>query len=69
MAKRKWTDAEIEEFRKEHGSVFYFNKEDSNIFVPKAYGFGRTLNWANPAAWIIALAVIVLISWAVTRGR
>ena len=65
MGKRKWTNAEIEEYRKEHGVGFYFNPEDSNLLVPKCYGFGRTLNWANPVAWIIALAIVGFIVWTV----
>jgi uncharacterized membrane protein len=48
MSKRKWSAEEIAAWRKEHGMVFYFNKEDSNFMVPKAYGFGLTFNWANP---------------------
>lgn len=64
MDKRRWTTEEIEEFRKEHGVGFYFNKEDSNLFVPKSYGFGRTLNWAHPVAWIIALVLVGFIAWS-----
>lgn len=60
MTKRKWTKEEIEEYRKEHGS-FYCNKEDSNVFVPKAYGIGFTVNWANPVTWIVCLIVIGII--------
>lgn len=60
MGKRKWTKTEIEEYRKIHG-VFYFNKEDSNFFVPKQYGFGLSVNWANPITWLFILAVLILI--------
>lgn len=58
MAKRKWTKKEIEEFRNKRGAFFYYNKEDSNFLVPKAYGIGRTVNWANPISWLLALAII-----------
>jgi uncharacterized membrane protein len=61
MARRKWTKEEIEEYRKKHGEIFYFNKEDSNLLVPKAYGIGRTLNWANPISWILILAIICFV--------
>lgn len=61
MAKRKWTKEEIEEFRKKSGAFLYYNKEDSNFFVPKAYGFGWTLNWANPISWLLILAIIGII--------
>lgn len=63
MAKRKWTDAEIEAYRKTYGGVFYFNKEDKNILIPKPYGIGRTLNWANPLSWVVAVAIISVIAW------
>jgi uncharacterized membrane protein len=61
MAKRKWTNEEIGEYRKTHGAFFYFNKEDSNIFIPKVSGFGWTLNWSNPIAWLLILAILILI--------
>lgn len=61
MARRKWTKEEIEEYRKEHGEIFYFNREDSNLLVPKVYGIGRTLNWANPISWILILALICFV--------
>jgi uncharacterized membrane protein len=62
MVKRKWTKEEIEEYRKIHGAFFYFNKKDSNIFIPKVYGIGWTLNWSNPIAWILIIAVLILIA-------
>ena len=58
MAKRRWTREEIEEYRKSDGFFFYCNKEDSNIFVPKAYGIGWTINWGNPISWIFILAIL-----------
>ncbi len=61
MAKRKWTKEEIAAYRKEHGAFFYYNKDDSNFLVPKAYGIGWTLNWANPIAWVFVLAIIIII--------
>lgn len=65
MAKRRWTEKEIEEYRKKAKNIFYFNKEDSNIFVPKRYGFGVSFNWANPIAWFMILIIIVLIIYRV----
>ena len=39
--------------------IFYFNREDSAIFVEKRFGLGYSLNFARPAAWmILALAFI-----------
>jgi uncharacterized membrane protein len=58
MERRKWTNEEINEYRKEHGVFFYFNKEDANFFVPKALGIGMTVNFANPISWVIILVII-----------
>ena len=58
MTRRKWTKEEIKEYRKTHGTFLYCNKEDSNFFVPKVYGFGGAFNWANPISWVFALAMI-----------
>ncbi|WP_068963327.1 DUF5808 domain-containing protein [Desulfosporosinus sp. BG] len=63
MARRKWSGEEIEEYRNRNGIFFYFNKEDSNFLVPKAFGIGWTLNWANPISWVIILAIIGLIGY------
>jgi uncharacterized membrane protein len=61
MPKRKWTKEEIKEYRKNHSDVFYYNKEDSNFLVPKAYGIGRTFNFANPISWFFIAVIIGLI--------
>ncbi|PEJ59913.1 hypothetical protein CN692_03800 [Bacillus sp. AFS002410] len=61
MSKRKWTTAEIDEYRKKNGAFFYFNKEDSNFLIPKAFGIGWTVNWANPISWILIIVVIGII--------
>lgn len=61
MTKRKWTKKEIEEYRKTNGDFLYYNKEDSNFLVPKSYGIGLTVNWANPIAWIVVVAIILFI--------
>ncbi|MCO4096406.1 DUF1648 domain-containing protein [Macrococcoides canis] len=39
--------------------LFYYNKEDENVWVPKVSEFGMTLNMARPAAWFIAFMIIV----------
>lgn len=63
MAKHQYTPEEVAEWRKQHGSVAYFNKDDSNIMVPKAYGFGRTFNWAHPISWVVAAALIAFLTY------
>jgi Predicted membrane protein len=61
MSKRKWSKEEVEQYRQIHGAFLYFNKEDSNIFIPKAYGIGWTINWANPIALGLSLALIFFV--------
>lgn len=62
MTKRKWSKKEIEEYRKIHSRIIYYNDEDSNFFVPKSYGFGLTVNFANPLIWIFVIAIILFIA-------
>ena len=33
--------------------IFYFNKDDASLILPKRFGVGWTMNWARPAAWLI----------------
>lgn len=70
MVKRKWTDEEIDEYRRTHNNFIYYNEEDSNLFVPKAYVHeafkmgsmsGRTFNWAHPIAQIFLFVILTLI--------
>lgn len=43
--------------------LFYdSNKEDSNVFVPKVYGIGWTVNWANPIPRVLILVTIGFIA-------
>ena len=39
---------------------FYFNRDDRRILVPKRLGFGRTLNFAHPVAWVLFAAPIII---------
>jgi uncharacterized membrane protein len=61
MEKRKLTKDEVEQWRKEHRRVGYFNKQDSNLFVSKGYGIGFTLNWGNPLSWILIAVIIAIV--------
>jgi len=38
--------------------VFYHNSADPNIWLPKRYGWGWTLNFAQPWSWFL-LAILV----------
>lgn len=44
------------------GGIFYFNREDSRIFVPKRFGLGigRTLNFAHPVSWAVLLVPVII---------
>ena len=33
--------------------VFYLNKEDKSLFVPKRFGMGTTFNLAHPISFVI----------------
>jgi uncharacterized membrane protein len=41
--------------------LIYFNKEDPSIFVEKRFGVGFTMNFANPIAVILIVALLLLI--------
>ena len=33
--------------------IFYWNKDDASLILPKRFGVGWTMNWARPVAWLI----------------
>lgn len=39
--------------------MFYFNKEDPDLFVEKKFGVGWTVNFARPGVWIFLVIVII----------
>lgn len=71
MAKRKWSEEEINDYRRQHNMYFYYyNEEDGNLLVPKAYVLEAfknspmarlTFNWAHPVAMAFALVILTLI--------
>jgi uncharacterized membrane protein len=40
--------------------IFYFNRSDSRIFVPKRTGLGWTINIAHPISVVIPIALCLL---------
>ena len=41
--------------------VFYFNKKDKRVFLPKRFSFlGWTVNFANPYSIVVLVGIIVL---------
>lgn len=42
--------------------IFYFNKKDKRLFLPKRIKFlGWTLNFANPYSYLFLIGIIALI--------
>ncbi len=41
--------------------IFYWNPKDKRLFVPKRYGYGWTINFANPWAVVALIAIMVAI--------
>ena len=39
----------------------YYNQNDSRSFVPKRVGIGWTINFARPVAYILLVALILLV--------
>ena len=47
-------------------NVFYFNKEDDRIFVPKSVEWmGITINFANPKSYLALLAMIAFFGFII----
>lgn len=42
--------------------IFYFNPDDTALFVEKRMGVGWTFNWGKPMAWIIIIALLLTIA-------
>ena len=42
--------------------VFYFNREDSSLFLLERFGIGWTFNFARPAVWAIIIGLIVVMA-------
>ncbi len=40
--------------------IFYWNPRDKRIFVPKRYGIGWTLNFANPFSILMFAAILII---------
>src|SRR5207245_1808454 len=42
------------------GGLFYVDREDPALFVPKKYGAGYTFNYGRPLAWVITFAILIV---------
>ena len=55
LVKRLEENGDIIADNDEHwkAGIFYWNKGDASLILPKRFGVGWTMNWARPAAWVI----------------
>lgn len=56
------------------GGLFYYNPSDASVLVAKRYGWGWTLNFARPAAWVYmasvgAFVILVTVLPVVLKSR
>lgn len=42
------------------GGMFYTNRDDPALFVPKRFGIGWTINFAHPAAWLLLIVIVAI---------
>lgn len=47
------------------GGLFYINREDHALLVPRRFGIGWTLNFGNPRLAILAAGVLALLTLAI----
>ncbi|WP_262887353.1 DUF5808 domain-containing protein [Mucilaginibacter agri] len=45
--------------------IFYFNKNDADLMVPKRSGLGWTVNFAHTRSWIFTGVIVAVILAAV----
>ena len=48
------------------GGLFYINREDHALMVPRRFGLGWTLNFGNPRAAMLLAGVVALIALLIT---
>ena len=42
------------------GGIIYNNADDPDLFVPKRFGYGRTVNFGHPLGKVILIAPLLL---------
>jgi uncharacterized membrane protein len=52
-----------------HAGIFYFNKSDAAVIVPKRFGLGWTLNFARPTAWFYIGGLVAFLSLITVVSR
>lgn len=41
--------------------LFYVNREDPSVVVPRRFGIGWAMNWGNPKSWGLAALLVAAI--------
>ena len=59
--KRKWTTEEVQQWYRDTGAITYANPNDLNIVAKKPRREGLTVNWANPKAYLLQGAILVVV--------
>jgi uncharacterized membrane protein len=57
---REWRNKAPQEAESWYGGIFYYNKKDSRLFLPKRTGLGWTINFAHPLGIVLMILIIVL---------
>ncbi len=42
--------------------LFYVNREDPSVVVPRRFGIGWAMNWGNPKSWGLAALLVAAIA-------
>jgi uncharacterized membrane protein len=48
------------------GGLFYINRDDHALMVPRRFGLGWTVNFGNPGAAMLLAGVVALIGLLIT---
>jgi uncharacterized membrane protein len=63
-------DPMIDDATQYRWGIFYFNRKDKRVVVPKRYRFlGFTVNFARPGAYFIIFALLALMTFAMFMAR
>lgn len=50
------------------GGIFFHDRSDKRLFVPKRFGFGWTPNFAHPASWLVVVLPLLIALLASLRS-
>ncbi|HET7570313.1 MAG TPA: DUF5808 domain-containing protein [Gammaproteobacteria bacterium] len=48
--------------------IFYVNRDDPRVVVPKRFGFGYTLNFARKSSYLIVAAILALVVFPIAKS-